>query len=253
MWDFELRHLTRDTNEYRSAQWNITRHHYLRRWPDPRTSVEVYEINRAWLGGTIGYLVFGRGEATRCGTWYGSVDDVRAGRCEVTRWQVLNLARVWLEPAYQATGVYHQLRMIPGFVDRRGVFRSTLASEILRAAVQVIGYEYLIHRPPCFLDEPYQIEWLLSYCDTRLHRGTIYAAAGFERYRVNRNGIETWRIRLPALTDHQHKVIRSVSMLDPRAIGYRVRRQYTAVRQALPDLDRLMTDFGLPAGEQLDA
>lgn len=229
-WDLALHHLSPGTRGYLAAQWMVEQHHYLHRWPDPRTSVEVYAVERPWLGSTVGYLVFGRPEATRCADWYGGVDDVRAGRCEVTRWQVLNLSRVWLDPDYQAGGIYHQRHMLPGFIDRRGVFRSTLASLALRAAVQVIGYEYLIRRPPCYLDEPYQIEWLLSYCDRRFHRGTIYAAAGFQRYRVNDRGIETWRIRLPALTDQQHDVVRSMSMLDPRAIGYRARRRVHQAR-----------------------
>lgn len=223
-WDLVLRHLPAGSTDHQAAQWLIRQYHYLHRWPDPRTSTEAYAVDRPWLNSTVGYLVFGRPEATRCGDWYGGVDDVQAGRCQVTRWQVLNLARVWLLPAYQAGGQYHQHQLLPGFVDRRGVFRSTLASAVLRAAVQTIGFEYLVRRPPCFLDEPYQIEWLLSYCDTRLHRGTIYAAAGFERCRVNPYGIETWRIRLPALTDQQHDTIRMLSLLDPRAIGYRARR-----------------------------
>lgn len=229
-WDLTLCYLPPRTRDYLVAQWNIRRYHYLHRWPDPRTSAETYAVNRSWMGDTVGYLVFGRPEATRCGDWYGSVEDVYAGRCEVTRWQVLNLARVWLEPAYQVGGVYHQQHQVPGFVDRRGVFRSTLASHVLQTAVREIGYEYLIRRPPCFLDEPYQIKWLLSYCDTSVHHGTIYAAAGFERYRVNRRGIETWRIRLPALSSHECNVVSEMSRLDPRAIGYRVRRQMQQTR-----------------------
>lgn len=221
---FALRHLLAGSTDYQVAQWMILQHHYLHRWPDVRTSIEAYAVE-AWGGGVVGYLLFGRPEATRCGEWYGGVDDVKVGRCLVTRWQVLNLSRVWLLPAYQPGGVYYQQQQLPGFVDRHGIFRSTLASVVLRAAVQVIGYEYLVRRPPCFLDEPYQIEWLMSYCDSRIHRGAIYAAAGFERYRVNKRGIETWRIRLPSLNDQQNAMIRMLSLRDPRAIGYRSRRQ----------------------------
>lgn len=172
--------------------------HYLHKMPDPRTSLEVFYVQVN--GGDGGALVCGRPEATRCGNWYGGVEDVAAGRCEVTRWQVLNLSRVWLVPHYQAGGVSCKLGTVPGYVDRRGVFRSTLASSVLHLAAELLGYEYLTHRPPCFLEEPYAIRWLLSYCDTSKHRGTIYQAAGWELYRTNDRGIQTWRTRLPALT-----------------------------------------------------
>ncbi len=218
-----LEHVPPRSDHWKMARRLIEQNHYLHRFPDPRTSVELYTVGIGTV--SVGYLVFGRPEATRCADWYGGVDDVRAGRCEVTRWQVLNLARVWIHPDFQRGGALCLDGVVPGYTDRRGVWRSTLASEALRVACAKIGTDYLIHRPPCFLDEPYQVRWLLSYCDTRLHRGTIYAAAGFERYRVNDRGIETWRIRLPALTDQQHDTIRMLSLLDPRAIGYRARRQ----------------------------
>lgn len=106
-------------------------------------------------------------------------------------------------------------------VDRKGAFRSRLASSVLRLAMHNIGFDYLTRRPPCFLDEPYEIRWLLSYCDTRLHKGTIYRAAGFKLYRTNSQGIQTWRVRLPALTASQDRKIRRASEVNPRSIRYR--------------------------------
>lgn len=75
-----------------------------------------------------------------------------------------------------------------------------------------------------FLDEPYEIRWLLSYCDTSLHKGTIYRSAGFELYRTNERGIQTWRIRLPRLTTVQDRAIRRASETNPRAQRYRAAR-----------------------------
>jgi len=46
--------------------------------------------------------------------------------------------------------------------------------------------------PPCFLEQPYQLRVCLSYCDTRVHQGTIYRASGFALARQNNQGIETW-------------------------------------------------------------
>lgn len=215
----KLKLLNRD--EIRLAQETVIEHHYLHRPVDARCSVEGYSVHLD-SHEPAGYLLFGRPEATRCGSWYGSVDDVLISRCEVTRWQVLNLARVWLHPDYQYGGG-HSISL-PGYMDRKGAFRSTLASDTLRAAIARIGFDYLVYRPPCFLEEPYQVRWLLSYCDTRIHKGTIYRAAGFELYRTNDRGIQTWRIRLPELTSEQDAQVRDASRLNARSIRYRAKR-----------------------------
>lgn len=226
----QLTHILRVSSVWPRAKQIIEREHYLHKFPDPRASIETYAIRIAGdAGEPAGFLVFGRPEATRCRDWYGSVEDARAGRCQVTRWQVLNLARVWLSPQYQHGGAHCGPAIVPGYTDRRGCFRSTLASSSLRGVVNLIGADYLLHRPPCFLDEPYQIEWLLSYCDTRLHRGTIYAAAGFERYSINDRGIETWRIRLPALTAHQNAAVREAARISQRSIRYQAQRRQLAL------------------------
>jgi hypothetical protein len=213
------------------AQETVTRSHYLHRPVDGRCSVEGYQVDiDITQGGStdrmkqVGLFLFGRPEATRVNGWYGSVADVEAGRCECTRWQVLNLARVWFSPDVQKDGFHFLPRLIPGYWDRKHRYRSTLASDAIRAAVQRIGFDYLIRRPPCFLEEPYQIRWLLSYCDTSLHKGTIYAAAGFELYRTNDRGIQTWRIRLPPLTGLQDSQVREASRINPRSNRYRAQR-----------------------------
>jgi len=52
----------------------------------------------------------------------------------------------------------------------------------------------------------------------------IYQAAGFELYRTNEAGIQTWRIPLPGLTLEQDAAVREASRIDPRAQGYRAKR-----------------------------
>lgn len=218
-----------DRSHISTAQLVVTEHHYLHRPVDARCSVEGYEIELTGYG-FAGYLLFGRPEATRCQDWYGSVEDAKVGRCEVTRWQVLNLARVWIAPEFQPGGAHweywgeHRGCYIPGFTDRKGRFRSTLASDVLKLAIKQIGFDYLVRRPPCFLEEPYQNRWLLSYCDTSKHKGTIYQAAGFELYRTNDRGIQTWRIRLPQLTAAQDAKIREAARVNPRSQRYRAQR-----------------------------
>lgn len=113
---------------------------------------------------------------------------------------------------------------LPGFVDRRGAFRSTLASAVVLALAQQVVRDYLVRRPPCFLEEPYQLRWLLSYCDTRLHRGTIYKAAGFELYRTNERGLQTWRLPLRGLTPAEDAEVREASRFNSRSQAFRARR-----------------------------
>lgn len=203
----------------RGLDWayaTVTTEHYLHRRPDPRTMPEGVEIGVHGVG-RIGLLLFGRPEATRCYPWYGSVEDVSTGRAEVTRWQVLNLSRVWFSPDVQPGGVHYGPHWLPGFFDRRGQWRSTLGSTVIQLIVPTVSAFYLERRPPVFLHEPYQITWLMSYCDTRVHRGALYAATGFARYRINRDGIETWRLQLPPMSAESDARVRSLCQTHPRS------------------------------------
>jgi hypothetical protein len=212
-----------DGDGIKEAQSLVTAHHYLHRPVDVRTMVEGYAVHLAFVG-QVGVLLFGRPEATRCYPWYGSVEDVRSGRADVTRWQVLNLSRVWLDPKVQPGGELYSAGWLPGYVDRRGVWRSTLASTAIRQARELIGWYYLMRRPPCFVEEPYEIRWLMSYCDTRLHRGTVYMASGFDLYRTNDRCLQTWRVRLPELSAGEDEAVRLRAETHPRSIRMRGRR-----------------------------
>lgn len=212
------------------AQLMVETSHYLHKPIDARCSVEGYALRLEGVG-RIGCLLFGRPQATRCKGWYGSVADVETGRCEITRWQVLNLARVWLHPSVQRGGEYYGPKWLPGFTDRHGEWRSTLASRVIREALTRIGFDYLRRRPPCFLDEPYMIEWVLSYCDESRHKGTIYEAAGFEKYRVNDDGIATWRRQVPMLNWKQNREIRKIAEQSLRSRRYRSQRAVEGAEQ----------------------
>lgn len=210
-----------DRDQIAQAQRLVTARHYLHKPIDARCSVEGYGVGLA--GRSVGALLLGRPQATACYPWYGSVADVAVGRALCTRWQVLNLARVYFDPTVQVGGSLYAPGLIPGFHDRRGVFRSTLGSSAIAAIADRVVIDYLIARPPCFLDEPYELRWLLSYCDTRKHRGVLYRAAGFELYRTNANGI-TWRLPLRELTLDEHCLVHAASARSPRSIAYRERR-----------------------------
>lgn len=207
------------------AQDAVAAHHYLRSAVLGRASPEAWAIHATGIRSRIGCLIVGRPQATRCRDWYGSVEDVDRGRVKVTRWQVLNLARVWLAPMVQTGGILCDPFYLPGFTDRRGRWRSTLASAALRQLACRVGFDYLLARPPVFLEEPYEVRWLLSYCDTAKHRGVIYREAGWELYRTNENGIQTWRTPLPPLTAEQHGAIAEASAACPRARRFRGERE----------------------------
>lgn len=211
------------------AQWaqrTVTLSHYLASPVDSRCSPFVYLV----VGGdqVLGCLIFGRPEATRCydgALTYGSVTDVDLGRAKLTRWEVLNLARVWLHPDLQPGGPLYSADILPGYIDRRGVFRSTLASSLIAQALERVNFEYLAAHPPCFPDEPYAIQAVLSYCDRRRHKGTIYRAAGFELARTNKEQIETWcSFDVAPLSGEQDYLIRGLAAQSQRSRRYRSQR-----------------------------
>jgi hypothetical protein len=209
------------------ARRQVERHHYLRSAPDPRSRPFCYLVTIA--GERAGCLWFGRPESTRCYRGqlrYGSLADVSGGRAEFDRWEVLNLSRVWLSPDVQAGGRLCVPAVVPGFTDRKGAFRSTLATAVIHAAFARVGFDYLAAHPPCFPEQPYRIRAVLSYCDTRLHRGTIYRAAGMELARVNTAGIQTWWTRRVAdLTPEQNLAVLRAAATHPRSRRIREQRR----------------------------
>ena len=199
-----------DTTGLRWAQQQVTLHHYLHHPVDVRCRPLAYLVQ--WHDQPLGCLIFGRPEATRVTGWYGSVEDVVARRCPLTRWQVLNLARVWLHPDLQAGGRSHM---------------PNAASWAIGQALRRVGYEFLVHRPPCFLDEPYDIRECLSYCNTHLHCGTLYRASNFRLVRTNAQGIQTYARPLRRLTYVERAEIARCSATDPRARRLRAARTVT--------------------------
>lgn len=223
------------------AQEIVAREHYLHTAVDPRCRPFAYLVHYHYSHGAhaaagprcVGVLIFGRPEATRCytgGLTYGSQADVDAGRAAFERWEILNLARVWLSPLVQPGGLLHGPSVgLPGFVDRHGRWRSTLASHIITYAQTHIGYDYLAAHPPVDCAYPYQIRSLLSYCDRKIHKGTIYRAAGWHLARTNHQQIETWYTPSVApLSTAQDAHIRTLSDTSPRSQRIRAQRQQLA-------------------------
>jgi hypothetical protein len=192
------------------AQGQVTAHHYLRRPVDDRCAPLAYLV--LVEGQRAGCLLFGRPEATACyrgDLRYGGADARAAGRCDVDRWEVLNLARVWLDPRIQRGG--------SAYVPNAG---TRAIGEALRRVV----LDYLLARPPCFPDEPWRLRWCLSYCDTRIHHGGLYRAAGFARVHANAAGIETWARPLRPLRRHEAAAVLRAANHSHRSRVYRSQR-----------------------------
>lgn len=217
------------------AQDVMRKHHYLHKPVDPRSRPFVYAVSTEFCPFPIGYLIFGRPEASRCydgNLTYGSQADVDRERASFDRWSILNLARVWFDPCVQLGGYYHRPNCLPGYTDRRGVWRSTLASSAIREALAFVGYDYLKMYPPVDCCFPYQIEAVLSYCDLSKHKGTIYRAAGFTLARRNEREIETWfTCDVCPLNDAEDETIRRLAEASPRS--QRIRAQRAQLELAL--------------------
>lgn len=198
------------------SQQQVTEHHYLHAPVDARCNVLAYVVRAD--GERAGCLIFGRPEATRCydgQLTYGSQSDVAAGRARFDRWEVLNLARVWMSE------------------DLRGAGHGWLGSWAISEAAKRVVADYLHQFPPCFLNEPWRLRMLLSYCDTRHHTGALYRASGFSLARANTNGIQTWARPLRGLQGHERKAIERVAGQSQRSRIYRSQRAVQAVQETM--------------------
>lgn len=228
------------------AQDRIAAEHYLHAPVDSRCRPLVYIAHHHATWGAaaaagpraIAILIFGRPESTKCyqgGLAYGSLADVQTGKATFDRWEVLNLARVWVHPRFQAGGLYCSAdEGLPGYTDRHGQWRSTLASHLIGLALARVGYDYLSQHPPVDCQYPYAIRAVLSYCDRKLHKGTIYRASGFALARTNRNDIETYfTMAVGALTSEQDVDIRRRAEQAPRSRRIRAERKVMQLELAL--------------------
>lgn len=199
-----------DVGAFRWVQATICERHYLHTPVDRRSRPLAYVVH---LGEErVGCLVFGRPEATRVNGWFGSVTDVQEGRCPLTRWQVINLSRIWLSPIIQRGGA-------------REIHNA--ATRVISIALRRVVMDYLLARPPVWLDEPYELIDCLSYCDAHVHRGVLYRAASFRLIRANDRGIQTYARRLRRLTSVERERISQASTHDQRARRLRATRART--------------------------
>jgi hypothetical protein len=189
------------------AQEQVIAHHYLHKPVDVRCSPLAYLIS--YQEKPVGCLIYGRPESQKVNDWYGSVGDILTGKCYLSRWQILNLARVWLHPSIQQNGEH---------------YIANAATWVIAQSLRRVVYDYLIEKPPVWIEEPYEIREVLSYCDTRIHHGTLYKASNFQLRRANKKGIETYARTVRRLTHAEKREIAARSQADKRCQKLRLER-----------------------------
>ena len=204
-------------DDLRWAQATVTEHHYLRQPVDPRARPMVYVVKREtttaqWTAsepkpfppGTflptghpttyraarlkqvstserVGLVMLGIPHATRCGGWWGYEGLP-------TQWQVVDLCRIWLDPELQRGGALCRPGSVPGYTDRRGQWRPTVATWAIREVLSRVQADRVRQWPPVYPEQPYHIELAISYSDPRFHRGTIYREGGAIPMYTDRTG-----------------------------------------------------------------
>lgn len=203
-----------DQTDLRWAQAQVATHHYLHRPVDARCSPVAYVI----LDGqeSMGCLIFGRPQATRVLGWYGTLGDVAARTCYLSYWQIINLARVWLDPRIQKNGMH---------------YIKNAASQMIAEALRRITVDYLMVKAPVWMNEPFELRECLSYCQSDLHTGALYRATNFQLVRSNHAGLQTYRRQLHHLTHAEKALITNRSMANQRARTLRAQRLASRYQQ----------------------
>lgn len=158
-----------DAADLALSQIKVRLYHYLHQPVDPRARPMVYVIRHN--GDALGLVMLGIPHATKCGGWWG-YDGLP------TQWQVVDLCRIWIDPELQYGGDFCRPGHVPGYTDRRGVFRPTVATWAIGEVLSRVQADRVRLWPPVYPSQPYHIRLAVSYSDPRFHRGTIYKLAG---------------------------------------------------------------------------
>lgn len=159
-----------DKEDLNWAQEIVTHHHYLHQRVDNRARPIAYIVSYADTD--LGLIMAGLPHPTRCQGWFGY-----AGL--PTQWQVLDLNRIWLNPALQSGGELARTGKVPGFFDRHGIWRPTVASWAIGEVLKRIQRDWVSLWPPVYPGEPYHVRLVISYSDPAYHRGALYRAMGW--------------------------------------------------------------------------
>ena len=142
------------------AQQLVTEHHYLHRPIHPLSIPFAYSISLDDV--VVGTIIMAIPHFTKKKGLFGYEDLP-------TKWQVLQIARLWIDPKYQ--------------IKQSNGHASNIASCAIAKVLKRVNHDWLEHHPPKYLDQPYKIKLIISYADTSVgHQGTIYRAANFQKW-----------------------------------------------------------------------
>jgi len=147
--------------------------HYVCRWrhylgtavpPIARPMFYILEHNNVPLG-VFGFSI---PQATHCGNWWGK-------NAAITKWQVVDMSRVWVSPLIQAGGYWARPDMVPGrWVDGR--YQPNTVTWAIGKIFKRIQKDWVAYWPPVELAKPYHVLLIISYHDPAYHNGSIYRA-----------------------------------------------------------------------------
>lgn len=176
-------------NDSAELREHVERHHYLHRYPDPRSLPFGYTLTvngerYAGDGRLFGLMVMKKPQHHKQRKLFGYPGLP-------TAWQVLDLARVWVHPDLQRHREDgHALAVFSQMVSRLWQPDGPPHERIRR-----VQRDWLDHHPPRFPARPYHIRLLISYCELAHHDGTGYRASGFVRWGKTSDGTKEVYVR----------------------------------------------------------
>lgn len=152
-------------NDTSWAQSVVREYHYLHKSVHPQQRPITYLIQ--YQGNNYGLIMAGIPHATKCAGWWGYPGLP-------TQWQVVDLCRIWLDPALQTGGYLCSPDIVPGFMDRTNQFKPTTPTWAISQILKRIQTDWIAMWPPVYPSQPYHVELVVSYHDPQYHKGTIY-------------------------------------------------------------------------------
>jgi hypothetical protein len=199
-------------DDYRDRDWVIEmveEKHYLRTWPHPKARPMSYIVK--YEGLRLGLAVVTCPHATKCRGWWGYEDLP-------TKWQVVDVSRIWLHPNIQKGGVFCKPEIVPGFMDRKNTWRPAAASWLVSSLLARVQKDRIKIWPPVYPNQPYHILLAISYHDPNYHNGTIYKQSRALPVHTDKGGNPTpgktgkycwaWQLEKPNWSWNEIKLIR---------------------------------------------
>ena len=216
------------------AQAMVKARHYLQREVHQLARPMAYLVLREYDREPVGTVIFSRPQCARVygsardetaelGRW-GNLNDVQKGRAPRTQWEIVNLARFYLEPCLQRR-------------DGRD-YVPNAASILLSQALWSVCVDYLRAFPPAYFTQPWELRECVSYCSRERYFCTLYLASAFRLVRTNGDGLHTFSRPLRGLMPHEKKEIRQASLMNKWAREHRAETEFEATMTSHPVLRR---------------